>query len=214
MVQVRSGSLPTPARCARWATVSGTTNGRTTSPGFCSQFQCGVNVPATLGHISQVCPVTHRLRCERHNNIASYIAKGLTEAGWHVREEPRLINANGSGEWRKPDLIVSRGNRGLVLDVQVSSDGFTMDEPYLAKRRKYADPGYANAIAETIGFEIGESEIHGLILNWRGDWYAKSYELLRELGLTNGQLSVCSVKAITWTYNMFKTYTQTGARPA
>ena len=115
---------------------------------------------------------------------------------------------------RKPDLIVSRGNRGLVLDVQVASDGFDMEVPYLAKRTKYADPGYANAIAGTIGFEIGERDIHGLILNWRGDWYAKSYELLRELGLTTGQLSVCSVKAITWTHNMFKVYTQTGARPA
>ena len=213
MIQVRSGSLPTPARCARWAADNGATNGRTTSPGFCSQSQCGANAPANLGHISQVCPATHRLRCKRHDNIASYIAKGLTESGWRVREEPRLINVNGSGGWLKPDLIVSRGNRGLFRDVQVSSDGFTMEEPYLAKRRKYADPGYANAIAETIVFEIGERDIHGLILNWRGDWYVKSWELLRELGLTSGKRIVCSVKAITWTYCMFKSYTQTGACP-
>ena len=213
VIQVRSGSLPIPARCYRWVAVSGAANGRTTSPGFCSQSQYGANAPVTLGHISQVCPATHRLWCKRHDNIASYIAKGLTESGWRVREEPRLINVNGSGGWLKPDLIVSRGNRGLVLDVQVSGDGFTMEEPYLAKRRKYADPGYANAITETIGFEIGERDIHGLILNWRGDWYAKSWELLRELGLTSGQLSVCSDKAITWTYCMFKSYTQTGARP-
>ena len=157
--------------------------------------------------------MTHRLRCDRHNNIASYIAKGLTEAGWQVHEEPRLTNANGSGEVRKPDLIVTKGNRGLVLDVQVASDGFDMVVPYLAKRTKYADPAYANAIARLIGFEIGESDVHGLILNWRGDWYAKSYKLLRELGLTTGQLSVCSVKAITWTHSMFSVYTQTGARP-
>ena len=117
-VAVRCGTLPTPLRMAR---------GRPDNSGLCDTCL----VPASLRHISQSCPRTKGLRVYRHDDLCKFIHGRLKQHGYRVTDEQRLTSG---ATFRKPDLVGCRGNTGVILDVQVTSDRF----PHANKVTKYS----------------------------------------------------------------------------
>ena len=56
------------------------------------------------------------------------------------------------------------------------------------------------------------SKVTGLILNWRGLWHGKSAKTSLAMGLSQGHLAVCCVKALTWTHSIWRSWKRTGMR--
>ena len=186
-IKVRAACLQTPARAARWG-ASGNPN--------CS----GCGSRATLGHIAQVCPRTHGLRVRRHDDIVRYLDRRLRSLGHTTFVEPRIPWGTS---FYKPDLVVQgRGRNAIILDAQVVSDGVAMDYAHSLKVNKYGDEGFRQAVSRACGAPV--RSVSSITLNWRGLWHGRSAKDLLGLGLSRRDLAVCSLKAATWTFNMFK----------
>ena len=197
LIQVRCNAIATPARNSR---------GRPENSGQC--MRCAPS-QATLGHISQVCQVTSALRTARHDDVVRYVARALGEVGWTISVEPRLLNQEDM-TLRQPDLVCTKDDELIVLDVQVCADGFAMTEPCRAKELKYSTDSVRRCIETR--WHRTPSKVTGLILNWRGLWHGKSAKTLLAMGLNLGHLAVCSVKSLTWTQSIWRSYKRTGMR--
>lgn len=78
-IQVRGNLKPTIERSSR---------GRRESPPLC---EAGCNAVCGLGHISQSCTRTHRLRSARHDSIVEFIRNLLEKRGNSVIVEPNIV---------------------------------------------------------------------------------------------------------------------------
>ncbi len=193
---VRCATLPTPLRKSRG---TGGAAGATC-------FRCR-NQVASLGHISQVCSGTHGARVKRHDNIARFLAGRLKQRGFTVVEEPRFAAGR---TFLKPDLVIwSEGSdRALVMDVKVASDRFPLRLSHEQKKSKYNTPEILEAVVQLTG--CANVTCSSATLSWRGCWHDQSVRDLKGCGLTDSDLTICAVKALTWTSFMFKTWTRTG----
>ena len=197
VVNVRCNALATPARTAR---------GYPPLPPRNRCWRCGPDHVATLGHISQSCPISSSLIVARHDNIVTYVGRCLTDAGWTVSVEPRLQDQNS--RLLQPDLVCIKGEELVVLDVQVCADKFGMSRAREAKELKYGTPDLARCIENR--WQKRPSSVTGLIINWRGLWHGVSRRKLLSMGLRHSHLAVCSVKACTWTHSVFRNWKRTG----
>ena len=197
-LQVRANSLPTPARLAR-----GRTNPAGEQPLTCSA-RCSAR--PTLAHISQVCAKTHGMRVKRHDDVVSYVARGLRGKGHTVMVEP-VVPYGAS--FLKPDLVVLRAGGGAdILDVQIVADSFSMNGAHESKVRKYSNDAFREAVRLVCGRTV--THVGSITLNWRGIWYNGSAKHLLGLGLSRRHLAVPSLKATTWTHSMFSVWSRTG----
>ena len=90
-------------------------------------------------------------------------------------------------------------------------DFFSLKDAHKSKVTKYDGVDIASAVSQLIGCTA--SLVSSVTLSWRGYWCPESAKALRDLGFTRGELAVLSHKATVWTYNMFKTWSRTGALP-
>jgi len=67
---------------------------------------------------------SHGKQVARHNCVVNRIKRGLGERGCVVIVEPRLQGESGLN---KPDLVVLRPNHIDAIDVQVTTDGHSLD---------------------------------------------------------------------------------------
>ena len=160
-IKIRINALPSKSR---------TTRGRSTMDRMC---RGGCGVPETTNHIIQQCHRTHAIRVDRHNSVASYIKHQLNNRGYITAEEPRMQTADGL---RKPDLVACLGRKVVVVDAQVVTDSYSLDEAHRRKANYYNTPEICEHLstrfrAETIDFL-------SVTLNWRGVWSKQSIDQL------------------------------------
>lgn len=189
-IKTRAGLLPTPERRAR---------GRPGNSGLCDTCR----TPGTLGHISQTCPKTWGGRIKRHDNVAKSVAGWLDQLDFRVERE---MCVPFGGTFRKPDIVAVKGNTCYVLDVQVTADRYPLSLAHNNKRQKYDQPELKRNISELTG--VDSVQVSSVTLNWRGLWAKESVVALRGMGLTNRQLELCSVKALTWTHSLYSMWSK------
>lgn len=193
-VQVRANALATPSRAAR---------GRPGASGMCDTCR----KPGTLGHISQACPRTHGARVVRHDDITRFVAGRLRQRGFEVVREVRIPDG---GTFCKPDIIACKSNEAIILDTQVSADGFPLSRPHQSKCDRYGTPEILQWVREYTGANAVSAS--SITLNWRGGFSIESARVLKRLGLTSGDLEICSVKALTWTYSIYRMWSKSTGR--
>lgn len=194
-IKVRGNLLPTGERSTR---------GRRSVPPKCD---AGCNAVESLGHISQSCSRTHLIRCARHNSVAKYIDKRCCELNYEVWSEPSIVTSMGL---RKPDLIVYNQNVCYIIDVSITADFFPMTRPYNAKLLYYN----INEIRSWLEDKLpGRSLIfEAVIINWRGAFHHRSSRALRNLGLTKMDLKIMTVRVLTFTANLYKSFVRSTTR--
>ena len=108
-IQIRCGTLKTPARAAR-----GIGRGSPICP-LDRQY-------ADLNHILQVC---QDLRVERHDGFCRRMRSTLVRKGFRCLKEPRIPVQN---TFLKPDLVCWNGHRIIVLDPIICGDWVRLAE--------------------------------------------------------------------------------------
>ena len=106
-IGLQAGELPTRERRSR---------GTNLEP-YCDHFKppCW----EYLGHIVQGCPRTQAIRNYRHDLIVSKASRMLRTQGWQIWLEPRIPY---QGTCLIPDLVMSRGDQSVVLNVTITTD--------------------------------------------------------------------------------------------
>ncbi|KAL7295026.1 hypothetical protein TKK_0011629 [Trichogramma kaykai] len=166
--KVRIGALPTRSRLTR-----GRHGDR--------QCRAGCRAQETNNHVLQICPRAHAAQMKRHDAVANFISRSLTRQGFEVRSEPRIPTSIGV---RKPDLVATMGDLGVVLDIQIAGDQVDLDFVRHEKIRKYST---LPEVSRYITRETGATNIRHLpvVLSWRGVWGRRSYLDLLALGTVN-----------------------------
>lgn len=97
------------------------TNKQSKNPASRLCRRCGEK-PETAFHILQECKSVHLVRTERHNFIATQVARLVRKKKpqVNVRDEPRLTTRDGTR--LKPDLVIETPDRVLVVDLAVVWD--------------------------------------------------------------------------------------------
>jgi hypothetical protein len=171
-VQLRAGTLNTKVRMARRRQM------RTTDVNC--RAHCGC--PESLNHILQKCAATHDIRCERHNRVMKAAAKKLRPQVDELYCEPTVpVDAT----FRKPDLVVRKGNVVSVIDVTISSSS-RMEDNWKVKVDKYSTDECERSIKALFRATDRESLMichTPLVISNRGLVYAKSAAALRRLHL-------------------------------
>jgi hypothetical protein len=100
----------------------------------------------TLVHILQTCPITQGMRCRRHNNVCRKVSDKLRSKGFQVFSEQGLPSPGLQTNISRPDIITTRGDQALVLDVTCvfESNSNSLQDAYRRKVDRY------KPLAETI----------------------------------------------------------------
>ena len=140
--------------------------------------RAGCMAKETNNHVLQICPRAHKARIDRHDAVPSYLGRNLRRPGFEVQEEPHYCTQEGL---RTPDIVVTMGILGLVIDAQIVGEQSDLERARTTKMRKYADhPDIERAIQQ----ETGATNIRHLpvILSWRDIWYKTSASDFLTLG--------------------------------
>lgn len=170
--QIRAGCLPSRARMQR-----GRTGARS--------CRAGCMASETNYHVIQQCHRTHGGRIMRHDRLVGMLGECLGGArlSYGVIVEPKLRTE--SGLW-KPDLLITKNLKTLVLDVQVVS-GTHMKEDNIAKIRKYREvAGLQEQILRVCG--SNEVDYGAVTLSYKGVFQKDSAEQLYKLGINERQM--------------------------
>jgi hypothetical protein len=97
-------------------------------------------------HILQTCPITQGMRCHRHNNVCRKVSDKLRSKGFQVFSEQGLPSPGLQTNISRPDIITTRGDQALVLDVTCvfESNSNSLQDAYRRKVDRY------KPLAETI----------------------------------------------------------------
>lgn len=167
-VRLHAGCLPSATRTAR---------GRCDQGG--SPCWVGCQLPETVAHVIQLCPLTKGGRILRHHAVVRLLA-GSFERRWFGVYREVVMGLDGACV--RPDLIVTRGSRAWIVDVQIVSPGDCMGTINQAKIRKYDTPPIHEAARALTGkLDIG---VVAVTVTWKGIWCSRSARDLREMGVT------------------------------
>lgn len=169
---IRVGCLPSRARTQR---------GRT-GPREC---RAGCMKSETNYHIIQQCHRTHGGRILRHDRLVELIGHwlGNDSNGYDVKIEHRFKTLEGL---RKPDLLITKGNNTLVLDVQVVS-GTNMPRDCTSKTSKYKNvQGLTSLIQQVCASDT--VEFGSFTISYKGVIHKDSAELLYKMGINEQQM--------------------------
>lgn len=172
LLHTRFNCLPSRARTSR---------GRRGTNTLC---RAGCGMDETSYHIIQICPRTHAGRCKRHNKIVDTAASDLALQGWSVHKEPMLVTPIGT---RKPDLILTKGDRTIIMDVHVTGVS-NMRQAHYEKIRKYRDiVGFDQLVLQRYG---GVRVEHmPLTVSYKGTYYHRSFDATSGLGVSAATLA-------------------------
>jgi len=118
------------------------------------------------------------MRVKRHDNVSAYVARSLTQKGYTVAEEPNIRVESGR---YKPDIVAKQGNRAVVIDAQVVTDGIDLDVAHTTKVNKYDRDDLKRKIKDQ--FRVNDVLVTSVTLNWRGIWSKASSACLLQLGI-------------------------------
>uniref|UniRef100_A0A3P9NFR1 ribonuclease H n=1 Tax=Poecilia reticulata TaxID=8081 RepID=A0A3P9NFR1_POERE len=143
-----------------------------------------------LPHIVSSCGKFQKMRMQNHNQICTQLAIEAGNLGWKVRREKRITEETlGTAV---PDLIMTKGKVGLVVDVTV---GYEMRVGTLARRAKRKADKYGKfgpAIAERFG--LTQVHTYGFPMGARGKWHGKNMEVLQMLGVPKTRRKILAKK--------------------
>ncbi|MGL5101060.1 MAG: hypothetical protein ACRC6N_00485 [Plesiomonas sp.] len=168
-IQLRGGTMSTKARASR---------GRPT-PGDDRKCRGGCQDVETLNHILQRCARTHDVWCARHNRVMRLLCKKLHCSTLTTSFEPIIPHLKSH---IKPDIIVHRTERLVVIDVTVVS-GLRMRESWDLEIRKYGSEDSHVALRAWLGSEMGIDHLP-VVISSRGIMYRPTGRGLRRLGLS------------------------------
>ncbi|OIC33629.1 hypothetical protein A7M48_18950 [Acinetobacter baumannii] len=117
--------------------------------------------------------------------------------------EPSLQCESGLN---KPDLVALRQNHIDVIDIQIVTDGHSMDDAHQRKINRYDRPDIRTELRRR--FEAaGDIEFHSATLNWRGIWSGQSVKRLIAKGLLSKYDShIISVQVMRGSLGCFKQF--------
>ncbi|CAG9825805.1 unnamed protein product [Phaedon cochleariae] len=143
--------------------------------------QCGTQLE-TLGHILGMCRYTKPSRIRRHDEICDLIVQEVQKQGREeaVTVEPPTMVAPRGGNL-KPDLVIQRQGRVLVVDVTVRhEDGNNLAMGHNDKMRKYGKllPQFRQRFGST------DAKVLPIVVGTRGAMPRKTIQGLQKLGIT------------------------------
>lgn len=164
---IRSGCLPSRARLAR---------GRQNINKRC---RAGCMASETNFHILQKCDRTHGSRILRHDRLVNLVAEHFNaRSGYTVHREPHFATSAGL---MKPDLLITKNNETVVMDVQVVG-GMDIEHSHESKVRKYAtapelgDLIKRQCVSRTV-------EFNAITISYKGIIYTKTKNLFDKLDI-------------------------------
>ena len=100
-----------------------------------------------------------------------------------------------NGTKMKPDLVVSRDGVSYVIDVTVVADNANLDSEHRSKVSKYE----VQCVTDFVQRLHGNSAVvyTAMAMNWRGAMAPLSFQSMTELGLSQNDLKLISVKTVT-----------------
>ncbi len=156
---------------------------------------------ADLNHISQICPLVHGMRVNRHDNICKRLQKGLTKVGCEVVREPRIPSGRTV---LKPDILLSGPGGNHALDPIVTTKTKEMEDRYKRKQEKY------DSIAIGDHWLIKEHEpwfgCTGIVLTYRGSMHSDSQLKLNRLLIRNATINYMIVGVLVDTWHMWRAW--------
>lgn len=177
-IQMRTNTIPT-----RVSTSRGRNSVKTCR-------RCGL-ADETLIHVLQTCPITHGMRCQRHNNVCRKVADKLRSKGFQVFSEQGIPSPGLQTNISRPDLIAIRAEQGLVLDITCvfESSRNSLTDAYRRKVTRY------ESLAETIKekYKIETVQFHGLCIGSRGAIEPRHLSIWHSIGFSGSELSVLAV---------------------
>ena len=180
-IQMRTNTTPTRVS---------TTRGRN-SIKICRR--CGL-ADETLIHILQTCPITQGMRCQRHNNVCRRVADKLRSKGFQVFSEQGIPSPGLQTNISRPDLIATRGDQALVLDVTCvfETGKHSLTEAYRRKVTRY------ESLVETIKekYSVTTVEFHGLCIGSRGAIEPRHLSIWHSIGFSGTELGVLAVSVM------------------
>ncbi|VDP32110.1 unnamed protein product [Echinostoma caproni] len=192
-LKLRGGLLPTKVRAAR------------RRPGSNVEVRCknGCGLPESVDHITQVCHVTHDVRCERHNRIAKKVGKAFEKLGAKVWFEPTVLCGPS---FCKPDLVVKIGESLSVMDVCITT-ARRIDQTKKAKIEKYGMPEIEQGLLQLAELPPSSKVRHvPVVLTNRGLIDRKCGMRLQRMGIHRrvlGDLAVTALLGSLKCYDLF-----------
>jgi len=155
--------------------------------------RCGL-ADETLIHILQTCPITQGMRCHRHNNVCRKVSEKLRSKGFQVFQEQGIPSPELQTKISRPDLIATRGDQALVLDVTCvfESSANCFQDAYRRKVERY------KCLAETIKatYKVKDVVFHGLCIGSRGAYDPRHLHIWHSVGFSGAELAVLAVGVI------------------
>lgn len=165
----------------------------------------------TLVHILQTCPITHGIRCQRHNNICKKVAEKLREKGHQVSLEKSIPSPGSQTNISRPDLIAIRNNEALVLDVTCvyESNCNSLQDAYYRKVERYKN------LTETIKtmFQVESVVYHGLCVGSRGSYDKKHISIWQSLGFSKEELMIIAIRVMEDSLRIIKLFNNANSLP-
>jgi hypothetical protein len=190
-IKIRGNLVGTKTRCNR---------GRDSTDYLC---RAGCNRPESLSHILQGCPRTHAVRIQRHNRANNMIRALLERYGFEIWDEPHLPIGD---TFRKPDLIVKKGDRTVIIDTQIISDQYNIEEEYTRKCGWYNSKEILKEARKLTSNELGLIETMSLTLNWRGAISSRALINLKTLGISVKDLRRISRRVVEDGHDILRCY--------
>lgn len=136
-------------------------------------------------HILQLCPMMKDAIIHRHDKTLARLEESLRSKGYQVEHEPRFRDANG--RLHKPDVIVVKDERAVVLDLQVAYEKTpdVLDKRWRDKADKYLRANINAQINQRLG--TNDVKYGAVIVGSRGSWCKLNDEMLQFLSLNNSQ---------------------------
>ncbi|XP_042143722.1 uncharacterized protein LOC121834054 [Ixodes scapularis] len=180
-----------------------------TSRGRNQDISCraGCRQNETLGHVLQQCERTHGERIKRHNGIVDYLCKKFKVDKWSVEREPCINTKEGT---RFPDIVIRKGDRTAIVDVQVVGTSTPLETAHRRKQNYYArnDEVVAYAKADRSGTPI----VTSCTVSYRGVWSTSSRADLHGLGVTKADTKRMSVRALQGSLAIFGVFRRSTSR--
>ncbi|CAF4523073.1 unnamed protein product [Rotaria sp. Silwood2] len=180
-IQMRTNTTPTLVSTTRGRDVNKTCR------------RCGL-ADETLIHILQTCPITQGMRCRRHNNVCRKVSDKLRSKGFQVFQEQGIPSPQLQTNISRPDLIATRGEQALVLDVTCvfESNNNSFQDAYRRKVDRY------KCLAETIKvkYKVNDVTFHGLCIGSRGAYDPRHLSIWHSIGFSGAELAILAIGVI------------------
>ncbi|KAK2574877.1 hypothetical protein KPH14_013020 [Odynerus spinipes] len=182
------------------ASKSRTTRGRPELDRYC---RAGCQASETTNHIVQQCHRTHGARIARHDAITAYIERSLGQRGYTTFRESRFETREHG--LQKPDIVAVLETKALVIDSQIVTDGWSLDEAHTRKISKYNHEHLKRAIRQR--HSVRDIRVMSATMNWRGIWSKASVNsLLDATVIGHRDTAILSTRVMIGSINCFRIF--------